>query len=53
MQIWEVKLTQPAAMGGDAYTSNPEEQIVVDRIYTAIMEQRIAPKTKPQRSKAM
>ena len=51
LQTWEAKLTQPTAMSGDAYTSSPEEQIVVDSIYTAIMEQRIAPKTKLSEAK--
>ena len=44
-------MTQSTAMGGDTYTSNPEEQVVVDSIYTAIMEQRIAPKTKLSEAK--
>ena len=44
-------MTQPTAMGGDSYTSSPEEQIVVDSIYRAVMEQRIAPKTKLSEAK--
>ncbi|MFT5518121.1 MAG: DNA-binding GntR family transcriptional regulator [Saprospiraceae bacterium] len=51
LQAWETQLTQSTAMGGDTYTSNPEEQVVVDSIYTAIMEQRIAPKTKLSEAK--
>ena len=28
------------------FASDPDEQVIVDRIYTAVMEQRLAPKTK-------
>jgi DNA-binding GntR family transcriptional regulator len=44
-------LTQSPFLDGNIYTSNPDEQVVVEHIYTAIMEKRIAPKTKLSEAK--
>ncbi|MGE4611736.1 MAG: GntR family transcriptional regulator [Paracoccaceae bacterium] len=43
---WQIKLAPDKKAIAKLFASDPEEQVIVDRIYSAVMEQRLAPSTK-------